>query len=77
MKYKEIVYYVFLATFVLVGLFGMPFTNGLLFSSGAVLTYALSTLIYERKVMGSLWCFYTAFIPFLLYTNSKLKLFMF
>jgi hypothetical protein len=77
MNYNEIVYYVFLATFVLVGMFGMPFTNGLLFSSGAVLTYTISLLMYERKVMGSLWCFYTAFIPFLLFANSKLKLFTF
>jgi hypothetical protein len=77
MNYNEIVYYVFLATFVLVGMFGMPFTTGLLFSSGAVLTYTISLLMYERKVMGSLWCFYTAFIPFFIYLNSKVKLFSF
>jgi len=74
MKYNEIVYYTFLATFVGIGILGMPSPQGALFSFGAVSTYVLSNLVYDRKVMGSLWCFWTAFIPAILYLNEKIGL---
>lgn len=63
MKGSELVYLVFLGTFVGVALAGMPAGVGGLFAFASVLTYGLSNLIYERKVMGSLWCFWTAFFP--------------
>ena len=67
------VYLVFLATFVGVAWFGMPTQEGRLFSVAAVITYALSSAVYDRKVMGSLWCFWTAFVPFVLYVNHSLR----
>lgn len=67
MKGDRLVYLVFLGTFVGVGLAGMPLKVGGLFAAGSVLTYGLSSLIYDRKVMGSLWCFWTAFIPSAIY----------
>ena len=70
MKNNEIVYYLFLASFVAIGLIGMPFDKGLIFSIVAVLTYGSSKLIYDRKVMGSLWCFWTAFIPAFAYIRQ-------
>lgn len=72
LKHSEIVYAVFLATFVGVGLLGMPMFSGALFSGVAVVTYLLSSAVYHRKVMGSLWCFWTAFFPAIIYFNSKL-----
>ncbi len=72
MKNNEIVYNIFLGTFAGIGMLGMPMPQGALFSAGAVSTYMLSSLVYERKVMGSLWCFWTAFIPAILYVNEKI-----
>lgn len=63
LKYNYPVYYAFLATFVGVALVGMPSLEGISFAIGATATYGLSSLIYERKVMGALWCFWTAFVP--------------
>jgi hypothetical protein len=75
MKYSKVAYSIFLATFIGIGLFGMPFNKGLLFSITAFSTYMLSSVIYDRKVIGSLWCFWTAFMPFIIYINYKLKIF--
>lgn len=67
MTYSTGVYSVFLAAFVGIALFGMPQSEGRSFALAAVLTYAGSSLIYERKVVGSLWCFWVAFIPAIVY----------
>ena len=67
MDHSTIVYLVFLAAFMGIALIGMPPQEGRLFAGGAALTYGLSLLIYERKTVGSLWCFWTAFIPALIY----------
>jgi hypothetical protein len=72
LKFSDAVYAVFLATFAGVGLYGMPSGTGLVFSTVAVASYVLSGLVYDRKVMGSLWCFWTAFIPAVLYGKSRL-----
>lgn len=67
MAYSTLIYSVFLAAFVGIGLFGMPTSEGCSFAIIALLTYAGSSLIYERKVVGSLWCFWVAFIPAIIY----------
>ena len=72
LQYSDAVYAVFLATFAGVGLYGMPSGTGALFSTVAVASYMLSGWIYDRKVMGSLWCFWTAFVPAILYGKSRL-----
>lgn len=71
MKGNELVYSIFLGTFVGVALVGMPADAGGLFAFASVLTYGLSSLIYERKVMGSLWCFWTAFFPAAIYLAER------
>jgi hypothetical protein len=70
LQYSDFVYLVFLGAFVTVALFGMPSSEGLAFASVAVSTYTLSALVYDRKVMGSLWCFMTAFMPALIYFSE-------
>jgi hypothetical protein len=65
-------YAAFLAAFVGIGLVGMPATEGALFALVSVLTYGLSWLVYDRRVMGSLWCFWTAFIPAVIYLKQFL-----
>jgi hypothetical protein len=72
LKHSEIAYSLFLASFVGIGLLGMPFDKGVLFSTTAVLTYGLSSIVYDRKVMGSLWCFWTAFIPAIVYIRQAI-----
>jgi hypothetical protein len=67
MSYSTLVYSVFLVAFVAIALFGMPQSEGQCFAIVAVLTYAGSSLIYERNVVGSLWCFWVAFIPAIIY----------
>jgi len=64
------VYLVFLATFMSIALLGMPKQEGISFAAAAALTYGLSSLLYDRKVMGALWCFWTAFIPAAVYFMS-------
>jgi hypothetical protein len=70
MKYTDIVYIIFLAAFVGIALYGMPFPEGILFSSVSVLTYVSSILLYDRKVVGSMWCFWTAFFPAIMYLTN-------
>lgn len=67
MKYSNFAYIIFLTAFVGIALFGMPLHEGRSFALVAVLTYTGSSLIYERKVVGALWCFWTAFIPMIIY----------
>jgi len=67
MSYSTLVYSVFLAAFVGIALVGMPQSEGRTFALIAVLTYTGSSLIYERNVVGSLWCFWVAFIPAIIY----------
>jgi hypothetical protein len=73
LNYSEIVYLLFLASFVGISLFGMPSDKGLMFSSIAVLTYGISSFVYDRKVMGSLWCFWTAFFPAFIYIKQAIE----
>jgi len=64
MKYRDLVYGIFILTFVIIGLVGInQLKNGIQFSIGAILTFGLSALIYDRSVIGSLWCFWVVFIP--------------
>ena len=71
LKGSKFVYGIFLASFALLFSFGMPDANrGLLYAVVSVLTYMTSSLFYDRKVMGALWCFYTSFIPALVYFCS-------
>jgi hypothetical protein len=70
LKYSRLTYLVFLASFAGIGLLGMPSSEGRMFALVSVATYALSAWIYDRKVMGSLWCFWTALLPPLIYATS-------
>jgi hypothetical protein len=67
LPYSQLVYSLFLAAFVGIALVGMPQREGRLFAAAAVVSYGLSSLIYERAVVGALWCFWTAFIPVAVY----------
>lgn len=73
LKNSDFTYWVFLGTFAGIGLAGMPLEKGLPFSACAVGSYLLSKHVYDRKVMGSLWCFWTAFAPAAIYLNSLIS----
>ena len=70
LPYNPLIYTVFLAAFVGIALLGLPTQEGRIFAAAAVVTYGVSSFIYERKVVGSLWCFWTAFIPAAIYLTS-------
>ncbi len=72
LNHSRIVYILFLASFVGIGLFGMPSDKGVMFSIIAILTYGISSFVYDRKVMGSLWCFWTAFFPAFIYIRQAI-----
>lgn len=72
LPYNPLVYTVFLAAFVGIALVGMPQQEGRLFAIAAVVSYGLSSLIYERAVVGALWCFWTAFMPAAVYFSSSI-----
>lgn len=71
MNYSDEVYLLFLASFAGIAVLGMPHPNGLTFAAVSVATYSASAIIYDRKVMGSLWCFWTAFFPPFLYLTQS------
>ena len=49
-----------------ISILGMPTLNtGIRMAIVYSLTLAISKLIYKRESVGSMWCFFTAFLPFL------------
>ena len=66
MKYKEVVYSIFLLCLILSGLAFKKY--GLQFSLVSFFSFLLSNLIYDKtNVVGSMWCFFSAFGPWLFY----------
>lgn len=61
------VYDMFLLAFISIALLGMPGKGGgVVFALVAYFTYTTSKFLYPRDY-GSMWCFYTAFIPMIYY----------
>lgn len=66
MKYKEVVYSIFLLCLILSGLAFKKY--GLQFSLVSFFSFLLSNLIYDKtNVVGSMWCFFSVFGPWLFY----------
>jgi hypothetical protein len=68
MKYAEIVFSIYL--FVVCGLLYYGLTNKRMGSFAvfiAIVTYVSSYVIYSSKYVGTIWCYYSAFIPILYY----------
>jgi len=67
--YHRPMYMFFLVCFVGIGMLGMPtLEQGIAFSVVGVSTYLLSRfLFYPRETVGSLWCFFVAFVPLMYY----------
>ena len=67
--YHRPLYWFFLACFVAIGTLGMPTVGqGIVFSVVGVGLYLLSKfLFYQRETVGSLWCFFVAFVPIVYY----------
>jgi hypothetical protein len=74
MKYKDIVYIMFL--FILMFLFyiGTPDKkSGIILSGISLISYLTSYFIYkDKKVVGSLWCLFASFTPVLWYGYKKM-----
>ena len=67
LDYSIPVYFSFFISIVLLCLLGFPkLIHGLLFSITGFIIYATSLIIYNRDA-GSLWCYYSVFIPIVYY----------
>jgi len=64
----------FTLSMVLLALLGIPEKKmAILLASMCVFTYISSYFLYPKHFVGSLWCFYTAFVPILYYMAMKLS----
>jgi hypothetical protein len=58
----------YIATSVILILYGVP--KGLTFALPMTGTMLASIFLYPRQVMGSMWCFFTALSPMVMYLSS-------
>lgn len=67
-NYNFLFYALFLFTIVLLFIYGMPnFKHGIYLGIGTVLLYLTTLIFYYSYHVGSMWCFYSAFIPIIYY----------
>ena len=70
LPYSKFCYAIFLFVMCAIFILGTPNKrSGFRFAAIATLTYASSLIFYPREVAGALWCYYTAYIPFLYYLS--------
>jgi hypothetical protein len=73
LPYSDVMYLGFLGTMCAMAYLGFPSrTLGLWFSGAAIVSYGLSSVVYDRKVMGAMWCFFTAYVPVFLVAKKAL-----
>jgi hypothetical protein len=74
MKYRDIVYVIFLFMLMMLFYIGTPNKkSGILLSGISLISYLISFFIYkDKKVVGSLWCLFASFTPVLWYTGNKI-----
>lgn len=66
MKHARIRYFTFICVLCLIFILGMPnMIFGIIAALGTVISYMTSKIIYPSDVVGALWCYYVAFLPFL------------
>ena len=69
MKYYKLTYAIFLITVTVISYIGINTTTSLVI----FFTYLLSHMIYRHQlVVGTMWCFFAAFIPIIYYLYAKL-----
>ena len=74
MKYSTYMYGIFLVTMCILFYYGLTKINFSVFAiDTAILTYVTTGLIYPSKYIGTIWCFYTMFIP-ILYIAFRVRL---
>ena len=76
MKYRGLVYVVFLFMLVFLFYIGTPDKkSGIVLSVISLISYLISYFIYkDQKVVGSLWCLFASFTPILWYGYNKIIL---
>jgi hypothetical protein len=74
MKYKTLVYMLFLFMLIFLFYVGTPDKkSGILLSCLSLISYFISYFIYkDQKVVGALWCIFASFIPILWYGWKKI-----
>jgi hypothetical protein len=78
MNYYSVVYMIFILTFIITSLLGLP-KYGKTFALIAMITFGTSYLFYGKgHLVGEIWCYYVVFIPLIYYlgrtvyyTNQK------
>lgn len=73
MPYHVPMYLFYLSLFIGLPILGLPDKKvGSIFALLTVVSYGTSTILYNRDVLGSLWCFYTAFAPAVLVVAKQM-----
>ena len=74
MKYKTLVYMLFLCMLVFLFYVGTPDKkSGIILSAISLISYLTSYFIYkDQKIVGSLWCLFASFTPVLWYGWKKI-----
>jgi hypothetical protein len=74
MKYRAIVYIMFLFMLMMLFYIGTPNKKaGIVLSAISLISYLTSYFIYkDKKVVGSLWCLFASFTPVLWYGYKKM-----
>ena len=64
---------IYIITFSIISILGMPSLNqGLIFAGGLTVSMVISSIVYPRENMGSMWCFISALSPPLFYLYRKI-----
>ena len=67
-EYGFFFYSIFLLSFILLFIYGMPtLKQGIYLAFFILILYLTTLLFYYTKHVGSMWCFYTAFVPIIYY----------
>lgn len=70
MNYAIFVYFVFIVTLCALFILGIPnLKNGILLSAVAIITYSLSLVFYPKNAAGSIWCYFSTFLPIMYYVG--------
>jgi hypothetical protein len=74
LPYSDAMYLGFLGTMCAMAILGFPSKSlGLLFSGAAIISYGLSHVVYDRNVVGAMWCFFTAYVPVFLVASKSMS----
>uniref|UniRef100_A0A6C0AST8 Uncharacterized protein n=1 Tax=viral metagenome TaxID=1070528 RepID=A0A6C0AST8_9ZZZZ len=74
LEYTGYVYTVFITTFCIIFLHAFQKSRtGIMACLITIITYTTTSFFYKKEYIGTIWCYYSAFIPFIYYLNRCLS----